>query len=294
MRRGWEWTRLLRRHWPILALILLVPGLLAVQKPFLGPLLVGIYAVFGGLTWAMWRAWGWRAGKAFVWRRRKDDAVLARLASRRGARDLPPARVLLMFLGPAAFGFLVANAAAGLLTSWGGREMTFETLALLVLVAMGSTLFLSAFFVPVAWIVRASGVRRVRTDTGRNDPLRPAFLVDHLTAASGLTALAVLAAGVKPDETLSPVVDMALNTLTVAALALPGTLLATLLYVWHDLDGDVARLEARLGVVTVRSFFDLRAGPDAPGEGAASASASAVGEGGSPEGDAADEPAHAA
>ena len=263
-RRAWEWGRLLRRQWPVLALILLIPALLAVNAPFLGPLLVAVYAAVGLLTWGVWRRWGWRAGRRLVWRRPRDGEAMARLRARPSARDLPAWRVLLMFLAPAAFGFLLANGLAGLLQWRYGVTLAFDTLGLFVLVAMAATTFLSVLVVPIAWIVKASRVRVVDVVDGRNAPLKPAFLVEHLTAASGITALAVLATSVQPDETIAPLLDMVLNTLTVAALALPGTLLATLLYVWHGLDDDVAKLEAWLDVRAVDSLFDLRRAAPAP------------------------------
>lgn len=265
MERPKEWGRLARRHWPILAVVLLMPLFIGLQTPWLGPFLLAVYALVGLLTFGLWRRWGYRAGRRLVWHRHRDHVVLARLATRRGARDVPWWRVLLMFLAPAAFGFFLANGLAGLVASRLGVELSFHDLGLFVVAAMWATCFLSVFVVPIGWIVRASGIRKVDLRTGRNDALRPAFLVDHLTAATGITALLVLATSVKPDATVAPLLDKLLNTLTVATLALPGTLLATLLYVWFALDRHVMDLERDLGARPVTSYFDARAiHPDGP------------------------------
>lgn len=259
MTRPAEWRRLARRHWPILALVMAIPAFLSAQTWWLGPLLLGVYALVGLLASGVWRRWGYRAGHRFVRRRRREHVLLARLRARPGARELPWWRVLLMFLAPAAFGFFLANGLAGLVSARLGVQLSFDDLGIFVLAAMWATCFLSVFIVPIAWIVRASGIRKVDTRTGRNDPLKPLFLVDHLTAATGITALLVLASSVKPDETIAPLLDMALNTLTVASLTLPGTLLATLLYVWFGLDAHVEALERDLGALPVDSYFDTHA-----------------------------------
>ena len=263
-RRPVEWTRLLRRQWPVLLAVLAIPVVLSLKAPLVGPLLVATYVVTGGVTWLVWRRWGFRLGRRFVRPRPRQGVVLARLASRPGARDLPAWRVLVMFVAAAAFGFLVANGLAGLLRWAFGLEVDFAAFGAFVVLAMAAVCFLSVAVVPIAWCVAASGVRRVRLDSGKNDRLKAPFWIEHLTAVSGISALVVLATSVKPDATLNPYLDMLLNTLTVVALALPGTLLATLLYVWTDLDGHLAQLEEHLGVQVVGSFFDLRPAAPAP------------------------------